>query len=243
MNAPVAIVIEDEPQIRRFVRGALEAEGWQVFEAATAQQGVTEAGTRKPDLLVLDLGLPDLDGTEVVRAIRSFAPLLILVLTARTMEADKVLALDAGADDYVTKPFSTSELLARIRAALRRTARAGTALSVLQLGAVMLDFGARTARGPDGPLHLTPLEYRLIECLARSAGMIVTQRQLLQEVWGPERVNDSRGLRSYIKFLRQKLEPDPGRPRFILTEAGLGYRLQLDESAADGDLRPTPTSA
>ena len=237
------LVIEDDDELRSMLRTLLESQSYRVSEAASGQRGILEARSYRPDLALVDLGLPDLDGTEVVRAIRSFAPLPIQVLTARTMEADKVLALDAGADDYVTKPFSTSELLARIRAALRRTARAGTALSVLQLGAVMLDFGARTARGPDGPLHLTPLEYRLIECLARSAGMIVTQRQLLQEVWGPERVNDSRGLRSYIKFLRQKLEPDPGRPRFILTEAGLGYRLQLDESAADGDLRPTPTSA
>jgi two-component system KDP operon response regulator KdpE len=236
------LVVEDDDELRSMLCTLLESQSYRVSEAASGQRGILEARSYRPDLVLVDLGLPDLDGTDVVRAIRSFAAQPILVLTARTMEADKVLALDAGADDYVTKPFSTSELLARIRAALRRTNRAGAALPVLELGTVRLDFGARTATGPEGPIHLTPLEYRLIECLARSAGMIVTQRQLLREVWGPERVSDSRGLRSYIKFLRQKLEPDPGRPRFILTEAGVGYRLQLDETVADRSLRPSSPS-
>jgi two-component system KDP operon response regulator KdpE len=146
------------------------------------------------------------------------------------MEAEKVQALDSGADDYITKPFSTTELLARVRAALRRSSRVGNAPPRIELGPVTLDLTGRTALGPAGPIHLTPLEYRLMECLARNAGMIVTQKQLLREVWGPERVHDSRGLRSYVRFLRQKLEPDPGRPRFIVTEAGVGYRLVLDES-------------
>ena len=235
------LVIEDDAELRAMLCTLLESQAYRVSQAPSGQRGILEARNYRPDLVLVDLGLPDLDGTDVVRAIRSFAPLPILVLTARTMEADKVLALDAGADDYVTKPFSTSELLARIRAALRRSARAGAPLPVLEVGAARLDLGARTATGPQGPIHLTPLEYRLIECLARSAGMIVTQRQLLHEVWGPERVNDSRGLRSYIKFLRQKLEPDPGRPRYIVTEAGVGYRLQLDDATpAPGPSDPLP---
>jgi two-component system KDP operon response regulator KdpE len=224
------LVIEDDDELRSMLRTLLESQAYRVSEAATGQRGILEARSYRPDLALIDLGLPDMDGTAVVREIRSFAPLPILVLTARTMEDDKVKALDAGADDYVTKPFSTSELLARIRAALRRATRVGNTLPVIELGTITLDLSGRTARGPAGPIHLTPLEYRLVECLARSAGMIVTQKQLLKEVWGPERANDSRGLRSYIKFLRQKLEPDPSRPRFILTEAGVGYRLQLGDA-------------
>jgi two-component system KDP operon response regulator KdpE len=235
------LVIEDDDELRSMLRTLLESQSYQVFEAATGERGILEARSYRPDLALVDLGLPDMDGTAVVREIRSFAPVPILVLTARTMETDKVKALDAGADDYVTKPFSTSELLARIRAALRRATRGvGNALPELALGPVTLDLSGRTAHGPAGPIHLTPLEFRLLECLARSAGMIVTQRQLLQEVWGPERATDSRGLRSYIKFLRHKLEPDPSRPRFILTEAGVGYRLQLDESNEERSGRVGP---
>jgi two-component system KDP operon response regulator KdpE len=175
--------------------------------------------------MLVDLGLPDLDGVAVIREVREFSPVPIVVLSARTMEAEKIKALDVGADDYVTKPFSAPELLARVRAALRRTARGGDTLPVLQLGDVNVDLTQRSAHGPDGPLHLTPLEYRVLDCLARNSGMIVTQKDLITQVWGPERATDTRGLRSYIKLLRQKLEPDPGRPRYLLTEAGVGYRL------------------
>jgi two-component system KDP operon response regulator KdpE len=150
------------------------------------------------------------------------------------MEAEKILALDAGADDYVTKPFSTPELLARVRAALRRGTRSGETLPVLNFGPVTVDLTARSAHGPDGQIHLTPLEYRVLECLARNPGMIVTQKQLIGEAWGPERLGDSRGLRSYVKTLRQKLETDPGRPRYLVTEAGVGYRLYPDERPGPG---------
>jgi len=197
--------------------------------AATGQRGITEGRTHRPDLVLVDLGLPDLDGTVVIRELRAFTSVPVLVLTARTMEAEKVAALDAGADDYVTKPFGAAELLARVRAALRRAVRATAANAPLRIGGITVDFVARHALSGAGPVHLTPLEYRLLECLARNAGLIVTQKQLIREVWGPDRVDDARGLRSYVKFLRQKLEPDPSRPRYLMTEVGVGYRLRLDE--------------
>jgi two-component system KDP operon response regulator KdpE len=169
--------------------------------------------------------LPDRDGTTVIADMREFSSVPILVLSARSLETEKIRALDAGADDYVTKPFSAPELLARVRAALRRAARSGDTLPILQLGEVSIDLTSRSAQRAGTPLHLTPLEFRVIEILARNAGMIVTQQELITHAWGPERVGDTRGLRSYIKTLRQKLEPDPGRPQFLTTEAGLGYRL------------------
>jgi two-component system KDP operon response regulator KdpE len=224
------LVIEDDDELREMLCTLLESQAYRVAGAANGRRGILEARSNRPDLALLDLGLPDMDGIALIKEIRSFAQIPVLVLTARTMEAEKVKALDSGADDYITKPFSTTELLARIRAALRRSTRVGNAPSIIELGPITLDLSGRTARGPAGPIHLTPLEYRLVECLARNAGMIVTQKQLLQQVWGPERVNDARGLRSYVRFLRQKLEPDPGRPRFIVTEAGIGYRLQLEET-------------
>jgi len=225
----LVLVIEDDDALRSMLRLLLESQHYRVVEAGTGQRGILEARNHRPDLVLVDLGLPDMDGTSVIREIRTFAQVPILVLTARTMESEKVKALDAGADDYVTKPFGAPELLARVRAAFRRTVRVGNTLPSVELGAIKIDLTARTADGPDGPVHLTPLEYRLLECLTRSAGMIVTQKQLIREVWGPERVSDARGLRSYIKFLRQKLEPDPSRPRYLVTESGLGYRLRLDD--------------
>ena len=223
------LVIEDEPNIRQVVKVLLEAERYRVIEADTALRAEIEARSHKPDLLMVDLGLPDGDGLTVIRRVRAWSPVPILVLSARTMEEQKIAALDAGADDYVTKPFSAPELLARVRAALRRNPRGAAHGSVLRLGAVELDLGRRQARGPEGELHLTPLEYRLLECLARHLGSIVTQSQLIREVWGPERIDDSRSLRVCIKNLRGKLEPDPKKPRHIVTEAGLGYRLRADE--------------
>ena len=229
----LVLVIEDDDALRNMLCMLLEAQHYRVTGAATGQRGILEARNHRPDLVLVDLGLPDMDGTDVIREIRAIAPVPIVVLTARTMESEKVIALDAGADDYVTKPFGAPELLARARAALRRAARVGNALSSVELGAITVDLSGRTAHGPDGLIHLTPLEYRVLECLSRSAGMIVTQQQLIREVWGPERVRDARGLRSYMKFLRQKLEPDPSRPRYLVTEAGLGYRLRLDDPTAE----------
>jgi two-component system KDP operon response regulator KdpE len=231
MPTPVAIVIEDEPQIRRFVRGALEAEGWQVFEASTAQQGLTEAGTRKPDLLVLDLGLPDRDGLEVIRDVRAWSAVPIVVLSARIDEEDKIAALDAGADDYLTKPFGVGELLARVRANLRRprtSAADDEADRVFRFGEVEVDRLARVVRRSGVEVHLTPIEYRLLSVLIANAGRVLTHRQLLREVWGPSHAEQSHYLRIYMGHLRQKLEPDPAQPRHLLTETAVGYRLLRD---------------
>jgi two-component system KDP operon response regulator KdpE len=192
-----------------------------------------EARSHKPDLLLIDLGLPDGDGLTVIRRVRSWSPVPIIVLSARTMEEQKIAALDAGADDYITKPFSAPELLARVRAALRRNVRGTGQTAALKLGDVQVDLERREVHGPQGELHLTPLEFRVLECLARHAGMIVMQGQLIREVWGPERLGDTRSLRVCVKNLRNKLEPDPRRPKYLVTEAGLGYRLRTDESPQD----------
>jgi len=228
----LVLIVEDDAGIRGVLRMLLESQHYRVVEAESASRGIIEARNHRPDLLIVDLGLPDRDGLSVIREIRRFAPTPVLVLSARTMETDKVTALDAGADDYVSKPFSAPELLARVRAALRRNTRGSDQMPIVRLGPVTLDLTKRSALGPEGALHLTPLEYRVIDCLARNAGMIVTQRQLIREAWGPERLGDSRGLRSYIKMLRQKLEPDPRQPRYLITEAGVGYRLHVDEGQA-----------
>ena len=226
---PVAVVIEDEPQIRRFVRAALEAEGWQVFEADTANRGLTEAGTRKPDLLVLDLGLPDGDGLELIRDVRGWSAVPIVVLSARVDEADKIAALDAGADDYLTKPFGVGELLARVRANLRRPRAANPDGSgeepLFGFGDVVVDRQARLVRRSGVEVHLTPLEYRLLAVLVSNAGRVLTHRQLLREVWGPSHAGQSHYLRIYMGHLRQKLEADPAQPRHLLTETAVGYRL------------------
>jgi two-component system, OmpR family, KDP operon response regulator KdpE len=224
----LVLIVEDDADIRGVIRMLLEAQRYRVVEAESAARGIIEARNHRPDLVIVDLGLPDRDGLSVIRQIRTHSPVPVLVLSARTMEADKIAALDAGADDYVAKPFSAPELLARVRAALRRNTRGTEQLPLVRFGPITLDLTKRSAHGPDGPVHLTPLEYRVIDCLARNAGMIVTQAQLVREAWGPERLGDSRGLRSYIKTLRQKLEPDPRQPRFLVTEAGVGYRLQLN---------------
>ena len=226
------LVIEDEPAIRAVLRVLLEEENYRVIEAASAGRGEIEARSHKPDLLLIDLGLPDEDGVVLIRRLREWSPVPIVVLSARTMESQKVAALDAGADDYVTKPFGAPELLARIRAGLRRSSRGADALPALTLGGMQIDLARRTATGPTGAIHLTPLEYRVLECLARQAGMIVTSRQLLREAWGPDRVGDSGALRVCVKGLRDKLEPDPRRPQFLVTEPGVGYRLRATDSDA-----------
>ncbi|SDZ21033.1 two-component system, OmpR family, KDP operon response regulator KdpE [Variovorax sp. YR634] len=231
MPTPIAIVIEDEPQIRRFVRGALEAEGWVVHEAGTLRDGLAAAGTRQPDLLVLDLGLPDGDGVSLIRDVRGWSAVPIIVLSARTDEADKIAALDAGADDYLTKPFGTGELLARVRANLRRPRAAGGNGSeeppeaLFRFGEIELDRAARLVRRSGVEVHLTPTEYRLLSMLVANAGRVLTQRQLLREVWGPSHSDQSHYLRIYMGHLRQKLEADPAQPRHLLTETAVGYRL------------------
>ena len=223
------LIIEDEPAIRNVLRVLLEAEGYRVVEADTAMRAEIEARSHKPDLLLVDLGLPDGDGLKVIRKVRAWSPVPVIVLSARTMEEQKIAALDAGADDYVTKPFSAPELLARVRAALRRNVRTEQT-SVLHLNGIEVDLERRETHGPQGEIHLTPLEYRVLESLARHLGSIVVQNQLVREVWGPERLGDTRSLRVCVKNLRNKLEPDPRRPRYLVTEAGLGYRLRADDS-------------
>jgi two-component system KDP operon response regulator KdpE len=222
------LVVEDEPDIRRILGVLLEAENYRVVEAGTAARADAEARTHKPDLLLVDLGLPDGSGIDLIRGVRTWSPVPIVVLSARTMEEQKIAALDAGADDYVTKPFSAPELLARIRAALRRNVKTATHAPRMAFGLVEVDLARRVAHGPSGEIHLTPLEYRVLECLARQGGLIVTRDQLMREVWGPAQ-EDSRNLRACIKNLRQKLEPDPRNPRHLLTETGIGYRLVTDE--------------
>ena len=233
------LVVEDEPGIRGILRVLLESEKYRVIEAGTAKRAEVEARAHKPDLLIVDLGLPDGNGLDVIRSVRTWSPVPILVLSARTMEEQKIAALDAGADDYVTKPFSAPELLARMRAALRRNVRTAEQVPLLALGAIEVDLGRRAARGPDGEIHLTPLEYRVLECLTRQSGAIVTRDQLMREVWGPGQ-DDTRNLRVCIKNLRQKLEPDAGNPRYILTETGIGYRFIPDEETDERPRQVTP---
>jgi two-component system KDP operon response regulator KdpE len=223
------LLVEDEPGIRAVVRLMLQSAGYRVIEADTAARAEIEARTHKPDLLIVDLGLPDGDGLQVIRSVRSWSPVPIIVLSARIMEEQKVAALDAGADDFVSKPFGSPELLARVRAALRRSVRPATVVAQLTVGRSVIDLARRSALTDGRELHLTPLEYRVLECLSRNAGMIVTQRQLLREAWGPDRLGDTRSLRVCIRNMRAKLEPDPSRPKYIVTEAGLGYRLRLDD--------------
>jgi two-component system KDP operon response regulator KdpE len=219
------LVVEDEPEIRRFLRSSLGAEGYRVVEAETGARGAIDAATHKADLAIVDLGLPDVDGIEVIRKIRGWSPMPILVLSARAQERSKIEALDAGADDYVTKPFGVGELLARVRVALRHGARPATGKEILQLGEARIDFEKRLARKGNVEIHLTPIEFRLLAALAKHLGMVVTHRQLLREVWGPSHVEHTHYLRIYMKQLREKLEADPVRPKHLLTETGVGYRL------------------
>ncbi len=225
--APKVLVIEDEKQIRRFVRAALEEENCQVIEAETMAQGLIEAGSRKPDLLVLDLGLPDGNGVDLIRDLRGWSDVPILILSARSQENDKIDALDAGADDYLTKPFAVGELRARVRALLRRSYRNGDAATpVVEFGDVAVDLSRRLVSRGGETVHLTPLEYRLLANLLGHPGRVLTQRNLLREIWGPSYVESSHYLRVYVGHLRQKLEEDPTQPKHFLTETGVGYRFQ-----------------
>jgi two-component system KDP operon response regulator KdpE len=229
--ATTLVVIEDDPQIRRFLRSGLSAQPMRIFEAETGKDGLTEAAMRKPDLVILDLGLPDLDGVDVVTQLREWYSGPIVVLSARSSEQEKIKALDAGADDYLTKPFGVGELLARIRAALRRSARdTGVAAeTAFEFGDVRVDLAARRVTRDGADVHLTPIEYRLLATLIRHAGKVCTHRQLLAEVWGPSHIEQGHYLRIYMAQLRHKLEADPTNPRFLRTELGVGYRLFVDQ--------------
>lgn len=224
---PVLLVIEDEDEMRRLLRTTLRAHGYQVVEAATAREGLTQAAGRNPDVILLDLGLPDRDGLEVLRTLRAGSSVPVIVISARGREAEKVAALDGGADDYLTKPFGVSELLARVRVALRHASSplAAPAASVLGFGDIRIDLVRRQVWREETPVHLTPLEYRLLAALVREAGRVVTHRKLLRDVWGPNAQEQPHYLRVYMAQLRRKLEHDPTRPRLILTESGVGYRM------------------
>jgi len=222
-----AVVIEDDPQIRRFLRTVLPSEGFEVFEAETGTRGLVEAATRKPDVVILDLGLPDLDGVEVIRRVREWSQVPIVILSARTREQEKIAALDAGADDYLTKPFGVGELTARLRVALRHgAARAsGAAEPAFAFGELKVDLAGRRVTLAGREVKLTPIEYRLLALLVKHAGMVVTHRQLLRDVWGPAYVEHTHTLRVHMASLRRKVEADPAQPRYLLTEIGVGYRL------------------
>jgi two-component system KDP operon response regulator KdpE len=231
---PAVLVVEDEPEIRRFLRSSLGAEGYRVVESATGERGAVDAGTQKPDIAIVDLGLPDLDGVEVIRRIRGWSPMPIIVLSARVQERSKIDALDAGADDYITKPFGVGELLARVRVALRHRTRSGSGKAILKLERACIDLEKRTASRDGREVRLTPLEFRLVASLAKHLGMVVTHHQLLSEVWGPSHVEQTHYLRIYMKQLREKLEADPVRPAHFLTETGIGYRLVCEETPEPG---------
>jgi len=220
------LLIEDEKTIRRFVRAAVEEEGCTVVEAETMAGGLIEAGVQKPDLLILDLGLPDGNGIDLIRDLRGWSEVPVLILSARSQENDKIDALDAGADDYLTKPFSVGELLARIRVALRHRGTAlHAAVTVHELDDLRIDLAAHRVERDGEALHLTPTEFKLLARLVRSAGRVVTHRQLLADVWGPEFTEHTHYLRLYMAQLRAKIERDPAEPRHLLTETGVGYRL------------------
>ncbi|MQR01541.1 two-component system response regulator KdpE [Glaciimonas soli] len=227
-TTPVAILVEDEPQIRRFVRAALEAEGWHIFEADTLHRGLIDTGTRQPNLIVLDLGLPDGDGIDFIIDVRKWSKVPIIVLSARVSETEKIRALDAGADDYLIKPFGVGELMARVRATLRRQHQPSLdADGLIRFGDVTLDLQARLVTKAQQQVHLTPTEYRLLSVLVANAGRVVTTPQLLREVWGPSHSESGHYLRIYMGHLRQKLEDDPTQPKHLLTETAVGYRIVL----------------
>lgn len=224
------LLIEDEAEIRRFLRTSLPAHGYRLYEATTGADGLAQAKARNPDIILLDLGLPDVDGTEVIRQVREWSTIPILVLSAREQEQAKVAALDLGADDYVTKPFGVNELLARIRTALRHIAGppGETAEPVFALGDLKVDLGRRQVFVSAQEIHLTPIEYKLLTTLIRYAGKVMTHRQLLKEVWGPLHVEEGHYLRVYMRQLRNKLERNPAHPRYLVTELGVGYRLRTE---------------
>jgi len=230
MPDPVVVLIEDEPQIRRFLRATLTAQGYRLFEATTGADGLVEVGSRQPDVVIVDLGLPDVDGIDVIRRLREWTAVPIIVLSARGQERDKVTALDAGADDYVSKPFGASELLARIRVALRHTAGASHEAddATFTVRELRMDLLHRQVFVGDREVRLTPIEYKLLATLVRHAGKVVTHQQLLREVWGPTHTDQAHYVRVYMAHLRHKLEAEPARPQYLLTEPGVGYRLMTE---------------
>ena len=226
---PLILVIEDEVQMRRFLRASLTSNGYQVTEAETAEDGLSQAAARNPELILLDLGLPDQDGLVVTQRLREWAKTPIIVISARGREEDKIQALDAGADDYLTKPFGVGELLARIRVALRNAARGELGTSQFSVGELRVDLIRRQVSLSDTEVHLTPIEYKLLATLVKHAGRVITHRQLLREVWGPNSSEQTQYLRVYMGQLRHKLEQNPSRPRYLTTEPGVGYRLRTEE--------------
>ena len=230
MPDPVVVLIEDEPQIRRFLRATLTGQGYRLFEATTGADGLVEVGSRQPDVVIVDLGLPDIDGIDVIRRLREWTDVPIIVLSARGQERDKVTALDVGADDYVSKPFGAGELLARIRVALRHTAGASHEGddAAFQIGELRMDLLRRQVFVGDREVRLTPIEYKLLATLVRHAGKVVTHAQLLRDVWGPTHTDQAHYVRVYLAHLRHKLEAEPARPRYLLTEPGVGYRLATE---------------
>lgn len=229
-TSPLILVVEDEPQMRRFLRGALGSHGYRILEAVNGEEGLARAAAQGPDVILLDLGLPDLDGLEVTKRLREWTSLPVIVISARGQDEDKVRVLDAGADDYLTKPFSVAELLARIRVALRHASggKSDQEESAFSVGELRVDFAKRQVFSGEGEVHLTPTEYKLLSVLARHAGRVLTHRQLLKEVWGPEYVGHTEYLRVFVGQLRHKLEATPARPRYVVNEPGVGYRLKVD---------------
>jgi len=228
-SEPLVLVVDDEPAIRRFLRATLSAHGFRVAEAATAAEALEKLAASPPDVVLLDLGLPDRDGLDVLAELRGWSAVPVIVLSARQREPDKVAALDAGADDYLSKPFGTDELLARMRVALRHAARPGGASPVYRAGELVVDLEARlvTVRGRE--VHLTPHEFKLLAALVMKAGKVLTHRQLLREVWGPEYGDENHYVRVYMAQLRRKLEREPARPRYLRSEPGVGYRLVAED--------------
>ena len=228
---PVALLIEDELGIRRFLRAALEGQGFTCVEATTGSEGIAHAATRSPEIILLDLGLPDMDGLDVMRRIREWSKVPIIVLTARGKEGEKVDALDGGADDYVTKPFSVLELLARVRAARRHRLGPESGGEIIESRGLQIDLARRRVSVHGNPVQLTPIEYRLLATLARHPGRVLTHEFLLREVWGPASTDQRHYLRVYMAQLRQKLEADPSQPTILMTEPGVGYRMADMEEA------------
>ncbi|MBK9713530.1 MAG: response regulator [Kouleothrix sp.] len=227
---PLILVIEDELAIRRFLRATLPSHGYRVLEAGTGRDGLAQAAAARPDLIILDLGLPDIDGLEITRSLREWSEVPIIVLSARGQERDKIAALDAGADDYLTKPFGVGELLARLRVALRHALRVAKEASdgVFTVGSVRVDLVRRQVFVGEADVHLTPIEYKILTTLIKHAGKVVTHNQILKEVWGPAYADETPYLRVYMGQLRHKLEADPARPRYLVTEPGVGYRLKVE---------------
>ncbi|AMK76776.1 MULTISPECIES: response regulator [Methylomonas] len=233
-SKPLILLIEDDEQTRRFLKSSLSHKGWRIIESDNGKNGLAMIKSDNPDLVILDLGLPDMDGISVTKRLRQLSAIPVLVLSARSEEQNKIMALDAGADDYLTKPFGTGELHARLQALLRRINRMLPASEIFETGQLTVDLAQRKVFIAHNEVRITPIEFRLLGILIRQAGLVVTHRQMLQEVWGAEHINDQHYLRIYMGQLRHKLEANPARPRYLLTEVGVGYRLALNEDSLGG---------